>query len=141
MRKEVILPLMVDFMDAMVAPLVASCRAVPATPGVVARTIVTTRFTSAWTTASGTTAAAASNTVLCLLGLLISPKFLKWCKISWPLRSRILHPKFFWRTLKNNLLDIDDNAIHTELHHTICRVAEEFYRLSINIPKALLEVI
>ena len=43
--------------------------------------------------------------------------------------------------MKNKLLDIDDNAIHTELHHTICRAAEEFYRLSINIPKALFEVI
>lgn len=51
-----------------------------------------------------------------------------------------MHPNFFWRTLKNKLLDLDDNAIHTELHHTICRAAEEFYRLSINIPKALLEV-
>ena len=82
MRKEVILPLMVDFMDAMVAMLVASCRPIPTTPGVVARTIVAARFTSTWTTASGTTATAATEAVLCLLGLLISPKFLKWCKIS-----------------------------------------------------------
>ena len=69
-------------MDAMVAVVVASCRAVPTTPGVVARSVVRTRFASTWAAASGASTTATTKTVLCLLGLLISPKFLKWCKIS-----------------------------------------------------------
>ena len=79
------LPIMVDFMDAMVAMAMvmkASCRAGPTTPGVVARAIVMMRFASAWTTASGKTTIVTKSSVLCLLGLLISPNFLKWCKIS-----------------------------------------------------------
>ena len=73
---------MMDFMEAMVAAMVASCRTVPSDPGVVARAIVTSRFSSTWASAGGTTTPAAAIAVLCLLGLLISPKFLKWCKIS-----------------------------------------------------------
>ena len=78
------LPVLVDFVDAMVAEMVASCRAIPAPPGVVTRTVVTTRITSPWSTATGTPPPAKPpiHAVLCLLGLLISPNFLKWCKIS-----------------------------------------------------------
>lgn len=35
---------------------------------------------------------------------------------------------------------IDDKAVTVELYHTISKAAEEFYRMSVNIPKALLEV-
>ena len=73
---------LMDFMIAMVALVVASCRAIPTAPGVVARAIVAARCTSTWTAATGATSTATTRAVLCLLGLLISPKFLKWCKIS-----------------------------------------------------------
>ena len=75
--------IIVDFMIAMVAVMVASCPTIPTAPGVVAGTTKDTpRFTSTCTTATGLTAPDTSYTVLCLLGLLISPNFLKWCKIS-----------------------------------------------------------
>ena len=74
--------LIMDFMIAMVAMMVASCRSVPTPPGVVARAIVAARITSTWAAAPGAATAVAANAVLCLLGLLISPNFLKWCKIS-----------------------------------------------------------
>ena len=70
--KEVILPLMVDFMDAMVAVLVVSCRAVPTTTGVVVRppvTAATARIPSQCLTANGTPASVTASAVLCLLGL------------------------------------------------------------------------
>ena len=38
------------------------------------------------------------------------------------------------------VVKIDNKSIHVELHHLICKAAEAYYRLSGNIPKALLEV-
>ena len=42
--------------------------------------------------------------------------------------------------MSKQLEKISDKAIHVEVHHTLCRAAEEFYRLSVNVPKTLLEV-
>ena len=42
--------------------------------------------------------------------------------------------------MSKKLEKISNRAIHVEVHHVLCNAAEEFYRLSINIPKALLEV-
>ena len=42
--------------------------------------------------------------------------------------------------MSKQLEKISDKAIHVEVYHTLCRAAEEFYRLSVNVPKTLLEV-
>ena len=38
------------------------------------------------------------------------------------------------------VVKIYNKSIHVELHHLICKAAEDYYRLSGNIPKALLVV-